>query len=49
MHQISADEFRIIKGNVPLGSPGFLPLAEKVTFSCVTERILLLEMAILWV
>ena len=34
---------------VRFGSPGFKPLAEKATPVSVTERMRLLEMAILWV
>ena len=34
---------------VRFGSPGFKPLAEKATSVSVTERMRLLEMAILWV
>ena len=49
MHQKTTDEFRVAECNLPLRVTGFYPLAEKVTESCETERILLFEMAILWV
>ena len=49
MHQETADELRVWKGEGPSVVPGFLPLAEKVVSLSVTERMRLFEMATLCV
>ena len=49
MHQEAADKLSAAEGDLPFGSPGFFPLAEKITSVFVTERIRLFEMATRWV
>ena len=47
MHQIPADEFRIVQSDRPAWFSGALPRAENVTFLSSTDRIRLFEMATL--
>lgn len=49
MHQVSPNEFCMLQSDLAPGLAGLFSLAENVTSFSVTERIRLLEMAILWV
>ena len=49
MHQVATDEFHGSQGNGSFWGPRLFPLAENETSVSVTERILLLEIAILCV